>query len=95
MTALILWFKGIKNMLFAAIAGILGFFVLWFRFSAARFERKAKEMKGKAERAEEQAKGYEVAHTARTRADKAVEAVRAERAATPKPRRRTGLEGQE
>lgn len=90
---MMLWLRNIKNALFAIVAGVLGFFVLWFRWSATRFQRKAEEMKGRADRAEEQAKGYEAAHVARSKADKAVEEVRANR--KPKAKRRTGLEGQE
>lgn len=87
------WLRNIKNALFAMVAGVLGFFVLWFRWSAVRFQRKAEEMKGRADKAEDQAKGYEAAHTARTNADAAVEEVRAKR--KPKAPRRKGLEGQE
>lgn len=90
---MILWLSKVKNAIFAGIAGGLGFFVLWFRWSAVRFQRKAEEMKGRAEKAEEQAKGYEAAHVARSKAEEAVEKVRAE--PKPKAKRRHGLEGQE
>lgn len=93
MLTIMAWLKSFKNAVFAVIAGVLGFFVLWFRWSAVRFQRKAEEMKGKADRAEEQAKGYEAAHVVRKKADKAVEEVRAKQ--KPKAKRGHGLEGQE
>jgi hypothetical protein len=90
MTALILWFKGIKNAVFAAVAATLGAGLMFFRWSAARHKRQAEEAK-------EVAKGYEAADAVRTKADKAVRKVTRQAKAQPKPdtKKRGDLESSE
>lgn len=87
------WLRNLKNAVFAVVALVLGALAIKLKWTAEKYKQKAAESAKDAEESKDVAAGYEAAHTARTKADEAVEEVRAKR--KPKAPRRKGLEGQE
>lgn len=82
---MMLWLSNIKNAIFAGIAAVLGMFVMWFRWSAMRFEKQAKEAKAKADQESYRAAGAEAAVQSQAKGAEVVKKVQKKAAAKPKP----------